>query len=107
MQREKACGDPGPGQPQETEDPSQQNGVAAMQQHIDGVIPGGVQSPEVIFDPKDGKGERIMLLGGAGRKPNAMQPGKASELCVMADVGVVVPEKIAAHGRHIDGNGGD
>jgi len=59
--RKNCGGKPGCGQAKFAQSEREKNGIQSVEQDV-GVISDRIQSPQLILNPKDGAGDRIILL---------------------------------------------
>ena len=69
--RKNCSGKPGCGQAKFAQSEREKNGIQSVEQDV-GVISDRIQSPQLILNPKDGAGDRIILLERKRVEPQLM-----------------------------------
>ena len=84
---------PAPTKPEFPQHESEQNGVYRMQQNVDDMINKRPRSPELVFQPENRPGYRIVLLKRAEIEPDITQSAQAATGLIVPQPRVVVPNE--------------
>ena len=101
MDGEDRGDEPGAGHRQPEQHPPQQHTVGRVQQHVDHVVAGRLGSPQFVFQPEAGVGQRsvVGLLHLARHEPYPPQAGPVPEGRFSRNVVHVVPDEAAPQHR--------
>jgi hypothetical protein len=107
MQREQQCGEPHAGDPEASQDGSDEAGRGRVQEDVDQMIAGRPVAPQAVLDPECRVQQRIVLLGSADVGPDARKTGHGLKFGLCDVPGFVVPDEIGRERGKVCDEGGE
>lgn len=69
-----------------------------VEKHVGGMVANGIQRPDLVFEPEDGEGDRVIVEGLVLRIPDNVQSIPGADGRVVDEPHVVVPDVGASDG---------